>query len=997
MNIRSLVVFLLFLALTLPSAAQDRQRQEVLDSITTLMNRMELKDAKKLIKDSLEMMSDNGSYEFMCLYYYAAILYTEGEYTDAMKAMAKAVENLDSHIEEVCSSGQYIMVRPYFLYAMLAVKTRSKNAKEILLHAEEVYRKAGFTSSEDYLNICNELSKQGQARKETALGNPIEYYLKGDYSATISATRDMLASFGDSFSDEQKAILTRLVGLSHIKLDDLNKAEQAYIEAWNYASALDDTTLVKRMILSDLGYLYIEVSDYKNAEIFLQHAKDLYESKPDLGISYAHLLVTLGNAKKALGETLQSKMCLNTAYDVICKLDTSEYNKHDIPLILSSMSTIYSDMGYMDDAFKAALKARDLAEEYKIIAEEPLIENNIGSLYVIKGNYREAQKYFERAYDSERSLGSDGNFESIDQTLRSTTSQCLAFTRFINGDPSFVELSLETSHEIYDDVISKFTFLSEEQRLSYWSSNLERLNLYNSLLVSIPSKANNTTVLQNALFSKGLLLRTSNWIKDKIRSSASEDDLRKLREREEISDMLATKGLTEDSVAYYENRLLTLDKELSRNNVTYGELRGSMLVDWKDIAACLAKDEVAIEFVELQEIADSLRRWNSKYAAVVVTKGCKYPDIIPLCWEEELEALLTNSNNISEGKFINNLYAPKLKGKGKDLYELVWQPLEKYAQEARAIFYSPIGKLSSVAFGAITHEGETLGGKYDMRLVSTIANVIEIKKRRQGMPQSAIVYGGIVYDAGQEELLAQAREYTPTRGAPASLADDGQTRSGWAYIPGSAEEARGVAERLDSANIPTVVISGINANEESFKALDGHSPQHMHIATHGFFLADPREVETSIFLRNIENGHAGMEAQIMNRSGLLFAGGNRAWTGTDVIDGIDDGILTAEEISRLNLSNTDVVVLSACETGLGSSLSSEGIFGLQRAFKLAGVNTLIMSLWKVPDKETSALMLAFYDNWLSGMDKHAAFRKAQDYIRSKKSDPYYWAAFVMLD
>ena len=135
----------------------------------------------------------------------------------------------------------------------------------------------------------------------------------------------------------------------------------------------------------------------------------------------------------------------------------------------------------------------------------------------------------------------------------------------------------------------------------------------------------------------------------------------------------------------------------------------------------------------------------------------------------------------------------------------------------------------------------------------------------------------------------------------------------------------------------------------------------------------------------------------MNYSGLLFAGGNRAWTGVDVIDGIEDGILTANEISNMNLSNTNIAVLSACETGLGSDMSSEGVFGLQRAFKLAGIQTLIMSLWKVPDEATSKLMQVFYDNWLSGMDKHQAFSQAQRLIKEIYHEPYYWAGFVMLD
>jgi CHAT domain-containing protein len=133
------------------------------------------------------------------------------------------------------------------------------------------------------------------------------------------------------------------------------------------------------------------------------------------------------------------------------------------------------------------------------------------------------------------------------------------------------------------------------------------------------------------------------------------------------------------------------------------------------------------------------------------------------------------------------------------------------------------------------------------------------------------------------------------------------------------------------------------------------------------------------------------------RSGLAFAGANSAWRGDSIPNNWEDGILTSQEISQLNLTHTDLVVLSACETALGDIKGSEGVFGLQRAFKMAGVQTLIMSLWKVPDTQTSQLMQCFYKYWLGGMTKHDAFKKSQNEIRKANPNPYYWAAFVMVD
>ncbi|GBU27707.1 hypothetical protein R84B8_01246 [Treponema sp. R8-4-B8] len=132
------------------------------------------------------------------------------------------------------------------------------------------------------------------------------------------------------------------------------------------------------------------------------------------------------------------------------------------------------------------------------------------------------------------------------------------------------------------------------------------------------------------------------------------------------------------------------------------------------------------------------------------------------------------------------------------------------------------------------------------------------------------------------------------------------------------------------------------------------------------------------------------------RSGLILAGGNNAWTGNPV-EGVENGILFADDVAKMNLVGTELVVMSACETGLGTVNNSEGVFGLQRAFKLAGAQTLIMSLWEVNDEATSVMMSEFYKNWLSGKSKREAFKAAQTKVRDEYNLPFYWAAFVMMD
>ena len=187
-------------------------------------------------------------------------------------------------------------------------------------------------------------------------------------------------------------------------------------------------------------------------------------------------------------------------------------------------------------------------------------------------------------------------------------------------------------------------------------------------------------------------------------------------------------------------------------------------------------------------------------------------------------------------------------------------------------------------------------------------------------------------------------------------------------------------------------------NEESFKNLSAKKTPVIHLATHGFFWQNiEKNSEERERLERLGGGRKAFENPLL-RSGLILAGGNKAWFEKPV-EGVEDGILFADEVAKMNLVGTELVVMSACETGLGTLNNSEGVFGLQRAFKLAGAQTLIMSLWEVDDDGTAFIMEEFYRNWLAGKNKQEAFKEAQRKLRkdSRYASPYYWAAFVIMD
>ena len=259
--------------------------------------------------------------------------------------------------------------------------------------------------------------------------------------------------------------------------------------------------------------------------------------------------------------------------------------------------------------------------------------------------------------------------------------------------------------------------------------------------------------------------------------------------------------------------------------------------------------------------------------------------------------------------------------------------------------------------------------------------------------ESIVLFGGIQYAYNyaadsptqhQTETLAQQ----DTRGIDTTF---NTYRSGFDYLPATMQEVSSIYDQLPK-NINRKILSGGDATEASFKALSGKSPKVIHIATHGFFFPDVDQEEidwTSV------GSTFKYDDNPLFRSGLTFAGSNYAWKNGFNPHEEEDGILTAYEISQLDLSNTDLVVLSACETGLGDIQGSEGVFGLQRAFKMAGVEYLIMSLWQVPDKQTMMLMDRFYDKWIDGLPIRTAFREAQQEL-AQAYPAFYWAAFVMV-
>lgn len=470
-----------------------------------------------------------------------------------------------------------------------------------------------------------------------------------------------------------------------------------------------------------------------------------------------------------------------------------------------------------------------------------------------------------------------------------------------------------------------------------------------------------------SLLKKGILLTSQTEFRDAITNSA--DSL--IQSQWKILQNSGSEYLLQDEIA-------------KRNLINYASQRSSYLnklsYTWEDVRDALHENEAAIEFIMCYNPDFTGKRYNPIYLALIIRKDSNEPITVALspvlCFDHLHPSDLLASDN-------------------KLLYNLLWRPLESYLQGITRVYFSPVDNLHSFPIEYASMGKGRVCDKWELLRVSSTREIIG-QLYKDGRT-SAVLYGGLQYDLQRDELIAVSRQGTyHSSNATRAICND-ELRYKVKYLPGSLSEVTDIAELF---TISPCLITDTVGTEESFKSLDGSSYEIIHLATHGFFWSenDINKHDNIGFLHNDYFQSLSKEDNAMLRSGLVFSGASVFLEGVELPDDIEDGILTASELSTLNLGKTNLVVLSACDSGLGE-ISSEGVFGLQRGFKLAGVKSLLMTLWKVDDQATSMLMKEFYKHYLSGKSKRQSLYLAQSVLRKSEefSDPYYWASFILLD
>lgn len=407
------------------------------------------------------------------------------------------------------------------------------------------------------------------------------------------------------------------------------------------------------------------------------------------------------------------------------------------------------------------------------------------------------------------------------------------------------------------------------------------------------------------------------------------------------------------------------------------QLLGKILdVKWEDVRKRLGPNDIAIEFIQFFPV-DSF----SIYMALSIRKNSEHPIIHKLFTGDQLKNVSENYSKASK--------------------DLIWGSFGDALEGVKNIYFSPAGSLHNIGIEYLPGmEGFNL-----YRLSST--RELVANRGKLGTGKNAVLYGGLDYNASIDSLNKKKsqtvlnytfKEHADVRGLG--------LRGGKEPLEHTKIEVDKIGEELNKAKWVCLLDTASLGTEESFKSLSGRKINCLHISTHGFYYTKEEADNAQYKFMLLDDQIATTaEDKALTRSGLILSGANHILEGDTLPDNVEDGILTAKEIANVDLRGLDLVVLSACQTGLGDISQGEGVFGLQRAFKKAGANTILMSLWEVNDEATQILMTQFYKNLVAGMSKRESLQSAQKYLRMYKNEkgeqcynePKYWAAFIMLD
>jgi len=693
----------------------------------------------------------------------------------------------------------------------------------------------------------------------------------------------------------------------------------------------------------------------------------------------------------------------------------NRYNNFEMALLYVKMkrhiARVHLDDGYITVAESKynAIKEFERDENTPVSFRKDIsLQYDLAYLAEIQGDSLKAARYYQAAIRQ---------IKDKDELAKAN----IAFANFYQQQEkdSMAAIYLNDALEIDLNRIEKnYNNLAEKERLLFLNPISERLNVFFNFALPKQDSALTMTAFNAHLRVKGLALETSTNLQSVCNQTENTVLRNKCFQMQSLRKTLSrSTSLPLDEQDKISAQIIDLEKDIgvfSRDLRAYFGKNNKKLDFYqlkKILKAVETKDSlaVAIDFLIVDQVDQGYK--NSVYYAAVIGSGFETPVFIRLATEEELQDVLAPDIAPNTMNYITDEFESRY------LHELIWEPLLPYILDAKRLHICPTGILSKIAFGTLRT------GEYDQRRImddwsihyySSLRDLLNPQVGTLNKDNTSVgLVGGVKFTFTEREIqhLAQQNNIPPLEVQNAFkeqmavetgfVNSRGSRGEGFSYLPGTLEEVNAISKIFPS-NWVVNLLSDTLATEENLEIMTDNSPTILHIATHGYFFPTPpseKEEEGWLSTKSsvtAEDNIASSSNPLL-RSGLALAGVNRVWKGGLEIEGIDDGILTALEVANMDLFNTDLVVLSACETGRGDIDNNEGIMGLRRAFKTAGAKQLLISLWKVPDAQTSELMQLFYKEYINGKSAHQAFENAQHTMRKRYKNPYYWAAFLLIE
>lgn len=747
----------------------------------------------------------------------------------------------------------------------------------------------------------------------------------------------------------------------HQALGKYNEAETEFSEALTLSDQFFGDGMQKAILLNNKAMLFQTVGRYDEAAALMKEAMKASSKGPKKtfqSFDNRKFKINLAFIYQLSGKLTEAE----TAFQEIKKVfeDRKQTGNAEYAGLLNQMGILYIQMGKPE-------KVEELLKKSKAVYKERFTEentyyakvtNDLGNFYRMQARYEDAEKQLNKALHIRETLLGTKHPDYV------RTQENLAILYWKTG-------KFEQAYMMYREVMDKtidfinqyFPPMSEAEKTSYWDITAPRFQRFYNF--AIEASATMKYVAQDFydynLATKALLLNATNKVKDGILKSKNEDLIKEylswLDQKEQLARLytLSKEELKQQKInlAELERAANATEKSLSSKSAEFSAGYSTQKSSYKQILALLNDTEAVVDIIRVRGFVQDFTT-DSRYVALILKKGAEMPQLVMMENGAELEK--------KYAKFYRNAVQQKVTDDYS--YEQYWTKTEKELAGKKLIYISPDGVYNQMNLNTLKRpDQDYVVNRYDLVIIGNSKDLIALKARKTSVPKKNAFLLGFP-DYGTPDIVS---------------------------LPGTKVEIDGVAKVLKTSGYQITQVMAKDATEKNIKSVK--APSLVHIATHGYFLQDAGEGEGSVFGVNAESASRNP----LLRSGLILAGAGKSITGggSDITSN-DNGILTAYEAMNLDLEGTNLVILSACETGLGDIKSGEGVYGLQRAFQVAGAEALIMSLWKVDDAATQMLMTNFYNNWIKLGNKQKAFKQAQLQLMAKYKEPYYWGAFVMM-